>query len=367
MRFSRPTSRPNAGQRGPVASVLRLPVDSAAASIVSMSLTRIGSLVEPRADARSRRRRARRRPAPRTRRRPSRPRCISAICVENIGYSRTNALVPSIGSTSQTYSASSALVPGLLAVEAVLREIARRGCARIVFSVSTSASVTGDLSALIVTGEVELVIVAHDLGGGVRGLECGGEEFGMAHVEADADQGLRAGTGGDRLTPPAPLPTVRAPTGDPARMARENGKPVEFRRCPRNGSRVEPASAGASPAPTAQTSREGDAGGTSARSTREPGDRPVGRDQPRGGRAAGFRAPSRLPAAPRPWLDTSQPGGRARGAASMRRSYRCFCPAPACVAAAAARRRMARRPARTTSWSPPRARPDARSRKCSRP
>jgi hypothetical protein len=28
------------------------------------------------------------------------------------------------------------------------------------------------------------------------------------------------------------------------RYARENGKPVEFRRCPRNGSRVEPASAG---------------------------------------------------------------------------------------------------------------------------
>ena len=41
----------------------------------------------------------------------SRPRCISAICVENIGYSRTNALVPSMGSTIQMHSAPIALWP----------------------------------------------------------------------------------------------------------------------------------------------------------------------------------------------------------------------------------------------------------------
>ena len=41
----------------------------------------------------------------------SRPRCMSAICVEKNGYSRTNAFVPSIGSTSHRYSASSALCP----------------------------------------------------------------------------------------------------------------------------------------------------------------------------------------------------------------------------------------------------------------
>src|SRR5208283_4684077 len=39
------------------------------------------------------------------------PRRISAICVENIGYPRTKALVPSIGSTSHRFSAPSSRDP----------------------------------------------------------------------------------------------------------------------------------------------------------------------------------------------------------------------------------------------------------------
>ncbi len=45
-------------------------------------------------------------------------------------------------------------------------------------------------------------------------------------------------------------------------MAREYGKPVRFRRCPRNGSRVEPASAGWKIRHPLRDTREGDAGGT---------------------------------------------------------------------------------------------------------
>ena len=48
------------------------------------------------------------------------------------------------------------------------------------------------------------------------------------------------------LTSPVRLPTVRRLSGDPAGdWPRENGKPVQFRRCPRNGSRVKLAPAAA--------------------------------------------------------------------------------------------------------------------------
>src|SRR4029079_6317142 len=104
------TSLPKRDQHGPLASVCRLPVEIAPVSIEAISLTLSGcpSSHAPRpisAYASSPYTGADETPT------IKRPRCMSAICVEKNGYSRTNDLVPAIGSTSHRYSASTELCP----------------------------------------------------------------------------------------------------------------------------------------------------------------------------------------------------------------------------------------------------------------
>ena len=65
------------------------------------------------------------------------------------------------------------MLSGLLAVEAVAAESASRSTARIASSARTSASVTGDASALVVTCEIALIQRADDLARRRGRIECG--------------------------------------------------------------------------------------------------------------------------------------------------------------------------------------------------
>src|SRR5271168_3268565 len=104
MRLTCATSAPYLAHRPPLARVFRLPEDSVADSSVATWLTARGLPFRYAPQPRSAKLNSPYTGALDT---PSTisPRRIRAICVENIGYSRTNALVPSMGSTNHRLSA----------------------------------------------------------------------------------------------------------------------------------------------------------------------------------------------------------------------------------------------------------------------
>ena len=71
--------------------------------------------------------------------------CSSAISVPNSGLADANEIVPSIGSSTQTNSASGALFAVLLAEDAVLREALRDHLAHQCLGVAVGAVVTDRL------------------------------------------------------------------------------------------------------------------------------------------------------------------------------------------------------------------------------
>src|ERR1700735_1295903 len=75
---------------------------------------------------------------------------MRAICVDHMGYSRTKALVPSMGSTIHRYSASRRCNP-VSSPKKPWEGKRLSMISRIANSQRTSASVTGDLSALMRT------------------------------------------------------------------------------------------------------------------------------------------------------------------------------------------------------------------------
>src|SRR5258707_5630674 len=110
MRLTCATSAPYFDHWPPVARVLILPEDSAADSSAAIWLTLTGLPFRYAPQPRSAKLSSPYTGALDT---PSTiyPRRINAICVENIGYSRTKALVPSIGDTSHRSSAFSSRDP----------------------------------------------------------------------------------------------------------------------------------------------------------------------------------------------------------------------------------------------------------------
>src|ERR1700733_14406196 len=152
MRLTRATSAPYLPHWLPVASVFMLPDESAAASSVVIWLTLAGLPLRYAPQPRSAKLNSPYTGALDT---PSTisPRRIRAICVENMGYSRTKALVPSIGSTSHRFSAFASRDPVSSPWNPYEGKRASR-ISRIAISQRTSASVTGDLSALMRTSRL---------------------------------------------------------------------------------------------------------------------------------------------------------------------------------------------------------------------